>query len=67
MEVLVILIPIALLLGGLGLVAFIWSLKSGQFEDLDGAAMRILIDDDETPPDAEDGQNSQENQGPRRG
>ncbi|MBE7636670.1 cbb3-type cytochrome oxidase assembly protein CcoS [Sneathiella sp. P13V-1] len=47
MSVLVYLIPIALLLGGLGLVAFLWSLKSGQYEDLDGAAQRILIDDDE--------------------
>ena len=45
-----ILIPIALGLGLLGLVAFFWSLKSGQFEDLDGAGMRILIDDDEAGP-----------------
>lgn len=50
MEVLVILIPIALVLGGLGLAAFIWSLRSGQFEDLDGAAMRILNDDDPPRP-----------------
>ena len=52
MSVLLYLIPIALLLGGIGLVAFIWSLKSGQYEDLDGAAQRILIDDedqDKTP------------------
>ena len=46
MEILAILTPIALALGGLGLAAFIWSLKSGQFDDLDGAAMRILNDDD---------------------
>ena len=51
MEALVILIPIALGLGGLGLVAFIWALRSGQFEDLDGAALRILIDDDNVPSD----------------
>ncbi len=50
MEVLVVLIPIALVLGGLGLAAFIWSLKTGQFDDLDGAAMRILNDDDAPPP-----------------
>lgn len=43
-----ILIPIALGLGALGLFAFVWSLNSGQFDDLDGAAERIL-DDDETP------------------
>jgi cbb3-type cytochrome oxidase maturation protein len=40
------LIPIALLLGLLGLAAFFWALRAGQFEDADGAAMRILIDDD---------------------
>jgi cbb3-type cytochrome oxidase maturation protein len=50
MEVLVFLIPIALGLGVVGLAAFIWALKSGQFEDLDGAAMRILNDDDGTAP-----------------
>lgn len=41
------LIPIALGLGLLGLGAFFWSLKNGQFDDLDGAALRILIDDDD--------------------
>lgn len=41
------LIPIALGLGLLGLVAFFWSLKNGQFDDLDGAALRILIDDED--------------------
>lgn len=41
------LLPIALGLGLLGLVAFFWSVRSGQFEDLDGASMRILIDDEE--------------------
>lgn len=45
------LLPIALGLGLLGLGAFFWSVKSGQFEDLDGASMRILIDeDDDLPP-----------------
>lgn len=46
MDVLLYLIPAALLLGLLGLGAFLWALKSGQFEDLDGAAHRILFDDD---------------------
>lgn len=50
MSVLVYLIPIALFLGLLGLAAFLWSLKSGQYEDLDGAAERILFDEDEAPP-----------------
>jgi len=50
MSVLIYLIPIALLLGLIGLFAFIWSLKSGQYDDLEGAAHRILIDDDENSP-----------------
>lgn len=49
MEILAVLIPVALGLGLLGLVAFIWSVKSGQFDDPDGAASRILIDDDDKP------------------
>ena len=48
MTGLVVLIPVALLLGLTGLVAFFWALRSGQFEDLDGAAVRILLDDDDT-------------------
>jgi cbb3-type cytochrome oxidase maturation protein len=50
MTVLAYLIPAALVLGLLGLGAFLWALKSGQFEDLDGAAHRILFDDDEDGP-----------------
>lgn len=46
MSGLLYLIPIALFLGGLGLAAFLWALRSSQFEDLDGAANRILFDDD---------------------
>ena len=46
MEVLVILVPLALGLGLLGLLAFLWSLKSGQYEDLGGAAWRAISDDD---------------------
>lgn len=49
MNGLLILIPIALFLGGLGLAAFLWSLRSGQYDDLDGAAHRILSDDDDRP------------------
>lgn len=45
MSVLIYLIPAALFLGLAGLVAFVWSLRSGQFDDLDGAAMRILDED----------------------
>ena len=45
MDILIYLIPIAILLGFIWLLAFIWSLKSGQYSDLDGAAQRILLDD----------------------
>ncbi|MEO0496011.1 MAG: cbb3-type cytochrome oxidase assembly protein CcoS [Pseudomonadota bacterium] len=45
MNQLVILIPIALLLGAIGLAAFLWCLRSGQFDDPNGAAERILHDD----------------------
>jgi len=45
-NVLIYLVPVALLLGLTGLIAFLWSLKSGQYDDLDGAAVRILPDDD---------------------
>ena len=48
MNVLIYLVPLALMLGLTGLVAFLWSLKSGQYDDLDGAAVRILPDDDIT-------------------
>ena len=53
MEALIYLIPIALLLGVAGLVAFLWAIKSGQFEDMEGAANRILFDDDDSQPATE--------------
>lgn len=46
MTSLLVLIPAALFLGALGLAAFLWAMKSGQFDDLDGAAARILNDDE---------------------
>lgn len=46
MEVLVILVPLALGLGLAGLLGFLWSLKSGQYDDLDGAAWRAIADDE---------------------
>ncbi|MGD9538697.1 MAG: cbb3-type cytochrome oxidase assembly protein CcoS [Alphaproteobacteria bacterium] len=47
MTILLILIPAMLFLGLAGLAALFWALRAGQFEDLDGAAHRILFDDDE--------------------
>ena len=46
MSNLVVLIPVALFLGGLGLAAFLWALRSGQYDDIEGSAERILIDED---------------------
>jgi len=51
MNVLVFLVPLALALGALGLAAFLWALRNGQFDDLDGAAWRAISDDD-LPDDA---------------
>jgi cbb3-type cytochrome oxidase maturation protein len=50
MEVLVFLVPLALSLGAVGLGAFLWSLKSGQYDDLDGAAWRAIADDEPAEP-----------------
>lgn len=58
MNGLSVLIPVALLLGLSGLAAFLWALKKGQFEDLDGAAMRILIEND-----ADDSEPANEDEG----
>jgi cbb3-type cytochrome oxidase maturation protein len=46
MNVLIYLVPIALALGLTGLATFLWSLRAGQYEDLEGASVRILGDDD---------------------
>ncbi|MEZ5994599.1 MAG: cbb3-type cytochrome oxidase assembly protein CcoS [Hyphomonadaceae bacterium] len=47
MDIMIFLIPVAVLMGAAGLGAFFWSLRSGQYEDLQGAANRILIDDED--------------------
>ena len=46
MTALIYLIPVALIMGAAGLATFIWSVKAGQYDDMDGAAERILLDDD---------------------
>lgn len=56
MTVLLYLIPAALFLGVLGLVAFLWALNSGQFDDLDRAAHSILMEKDS--PDEDDDQSA---------
>ena len=49
MNVLIYLVPMALMLGLTGLAAFLWSLRSGQYDDVEAAAVRILVDDDIDP------------------
>jgi cbb3-type cytochrome oxidase maturation protein len=49
MDSLIYLIPVAVCLGAVGLAAFLWAMTSGQFDDLDGAASRILFDDPTQP------------------
>jgi len=49
MNVLLYMIPIALVLGLCWLGAFVWSLRNGQYDDLEGAANRILFDDENKP------------------
>jgi cbb3-type cytochrome oxidase maturation protein len=46
MEVLVILVPLALILGLVGLLGFLWSLRNGQYDDLEGAGWRAIADDE---------------------
>ena len=54
MEVLVFLVPLAIMLGAIGLMGFLWSLKNGQYDDLDGAAWRAIADDE--PAEASNGE-----------
>ncbi|MDZ7788323.1 MAG: cbb3-type cytochrome oxidase assembly protein CcoS [Halofilum sp. (in: g-proteobacteria)] len=49
MEILFVLIPLSLILLGIAVWAFFWAVRSGQFDDLDSPAYRILLDDDEHP------------------
>lgn len=50
MNILIILVPVSLILAGLGLGAFLWTLRNHQYDDLDGDAWRILLDDDTVKP-----------------
>ena len=46
MNVLLVLIPVSIVLGGLGLCAFLWTVRSGQYDDAAGTSARVLLDDD---------------------
>jgi cbb3-type cytochrome oxidase maturation protein len=50
MDILYLLIPISLVLVGVIAMAFLWAVRSGQFDDMEGPAHRILLDDDDIPP-----------------
>ena len=63
MNVLYLLIPLALLLAGAAVVAFGWAVRSGQFDDVDTPALRVLLDD-EAPPAPERGADSDNHQPP---
>ena len=57
MTALLYLIPISIVLGGVALVVFLWTVRNGQYDDLEGAAVRILTDEDKPlprPPEEED-------------
>ena len=54
MSILYVLIPLALLLLGLAVWAFFWAVGSGQFDDLDTPAVRIIMDDDDNPGEGND-------------
>lgn len=56
MSVILVMIPAALILAGLGLAAFIFAARSGQFDDLDTPGLRAVFDDDEETPDSADEQ-----------
>jgi cbb3-type cytochrome oxidase maturation protein len=54
MTILALLIPVSICMGAIGLGAFVWSLRSGQYEDLDGDGQRILYDEDAPLPPSDE-------------
>ena len=66
MDALILLIPFSLALGGAALAAFLWTMRSGQYEDLDAAAYRILFDEDQPRPRTVAGQDDPGHYEPRR-
>lgn len=61
MNSLLYLIPAALFLGAIGLAGFLWALKTGQFDDMEGNASRILYDDDDKPLPAPEKKSARKN------
>jgi cbb3-type cytochrome oxidase maturation protein len=54
MNVLLILIPVSITLGAVGLCAFLWTIRSGQYDDTEGTAARLLLEDDEAQDEPTD-------------
>ncbi|MDO8827420.1 cbb3-type cytochrome oxidase assembly protein CcoS [Methylophaga sp.] len=68
MEVIYGLLPGMLLLGLVGVIVFFWAVRSGQYDDMEGAANRVLMDDDNRPPESEaelDSENNEEKNDPK--
>jgi len=63
MNVLFFLVPLALLLAGIGVAAFVWSVRSGQFDDVDTPGMRVLLEDELEEPQSAHGVSSSHQQG----
>ncbi len=55
MNILLVLIPVSIILGGIGLCAALWTVRNGQYDDDAGTSARILLDDDDNHPDGPDG------------
>lgn len=54
MNIIFLLAPFSVLLGLMAIAAFVWTLRAGQYDDIRGAAERILIEDDDQPGDLEE-------------
>jgi cbb3-type cytochrome oxidase maturation protein len=65
MSIIFVLIPLGLVLLALAVWAFFWAAGSGQFDDLESPAWRILLDDDRRPPGSEDDGNEEDGTGER--
>jgi cbb3-type cytochrome oxidase maturation protein len=61
MEVIYGLLPGMLLLGVVGVAVFVWAVRSGQYDDMDGAASRVLMDDDDELPEEKPMDNKKDN------